>query len=1184
MDAFRWTGRGGKSRKDMIMVSFLEYREMSKRHYAAGPKRSWRRNDQLMAIRAAVAESLEARTLLSVSPVEYATIRSTYADFVLPADMAQVNIIEIMADQLSLANLRGAITAAAGTLLPDLVVVRTSDTQNTITYTSFADALGINIPAAQGAISIVGFGSRPLTLDAAQQWRLISVGATNSTTTVNLGGLMLSNGRATDNGGGVSQSYGTLRMTNVTISGNTLSSYGFPTYGGGLYLDSGIMTLTNVTISGNAASSAGPSYGGGLYVASGNSTLTDVTISENTASYSGGGLYLSSGTATLTNVMISGNTASSYGSGGGLYQSSGTSTLTNVTISGNTASYGGGLFLSSGTSTLTNVTISGNAASYGGGLYLYQYSGSLTLKNSIVARNTADAGPDLTPGGTLSGANNLIGDGTGQTSLVNGVGGNIVGTTTSPIDPMLAEGRSLGIGLSPVAGSPAIDAGDDSLIPSGVSMDIYGAARIQGARVNIGAVETVLPWMAGLTYVVNSLDDSIAVGDGKLTLREALAAANMNRVAGDALAGSYSSGDRIEFAAGLTGTILTHGQAYQILGSLTLVGPGAGQLTLDAGGNGGVVDIRGAGYDVSVSGLTVTGGNASCGGGVYSSGVHLVLDHVVISGNTAYYAGGMYLSYGTSTVTNVTISGNTASSSFAYPGYGGGLYLSSGSSTLTNVTISGNTAGGGGGLYQSSGASTLTNVTITGNAAHPSGGYGGGLYMYSGTQALKNTIVARNGARTAPDLYRSGATLSGANNLIGDGTGQTSLVNGVSGNLVGTPASPLYPQFVSMTGTDWTQWDLRLRSDSPAVNSGNNAWISPGITADIAGGPRIVGGTVDMGSSEFNAAPTDAAPGNLAARAFSPDQINLTWSDDYSSEIGFRIERATDSLFTHDLVSATVPANATSFAATALSLNTTYYFRAAAMTAQGDTPFSPAVQATLRLGDATLDGQVDLTDLTVLAGNWQSTGKTFADGDFNGDGNVDLTDLTILAGYWQTSMPAAPSAAPAVTVVVASVVENNAEPLVVAEVNEPLIASSPEAGAAQIYDQSPMSPPVPEITSAADNQAPAIHLSEVLAPPVSLVGSAAPDDTISLPAYVLSPTSTYSDDADDIIHCFLEDDRISPTTNDDPILAAADDKDDPSYRSEIPLNLSHNPFYAGPQAENPGRDLLDEMTQADLLS
>ena len=467
---------------------------------------------------------------------------------------------------------------------------------------------------------------------------------------------------------------------------------------------------------------------------------------------------------------------------------------------------------------------------------------------------------------------------------------------------------------------------------------------------------------------------------------------------------------------------------------------------------------------------------------------------MLTNGRTGESGGAVRQSYGTLRMTNVTISGNTA------PSYGGGVYQYYGTSTLTNVTISGNAASYGGGLY---------------------------LYQYSGSLTLKNTIVARNAAGTAPDLYRSagGGTVAGANSLIGDGTGQASLVNGVGGNLVGTAASPLDPQFVSMTGTDWTQWDLRLRSDSLAVNSGNNAWISPGITTDIAGGPRIVGGTVDMGSYEFNAAPTDAAPGNLVAKAFSPDQINLTWTDDYSSEIGFRIERATDSGFTQNLFSATVPADANSYAATGLSLNTTYYFRVAAMTAQGDTPFSPAVQAILRLGDATLDGQVDLTDLTVHAGNC----------------------------------------------------------------NEPVSASSPppavpQAPAADV----PTSSPVAEITATADDQAPVIHLGEVLAPPVSLIGLAAPDtvsdDKISRPDYVRSATLTYTDDAAYIIYCFSEDERIAPTAIDTPIFRADDDKDDSAYRNEIPRNIFHNTFYAGPRADNPGRELLDEITQAELLS
>ena len=48
-------------------------------------------------------------------------------------------------------------------------------------------------------------------------------------------------------------------------------------------------------------------------------------------------------------------------------------------------------------------------------------------------------------------------------------------------------------------------------------------------------------------------------------------------------------------------------------------------------------------------------------------------------------------------------------------------------------------------------------------------------------------------------------------------------------------------------------------------------------------------------------------------------------------------------------------------------------------------------------GDANHDRVVDVSDLGVLATNWQSSGKTFAQGDFNYDGNVDVTTW----GFWR---------------------------------------------------------------------------------------------------------------------------------------------------------------------------------------
>jgi hypothetical protein len=51
-------------------------------------------------------------------------------------------------------------------------------------------------------------------------------------------------------------------------------------------------------------------------------------------------------------------------------------------------------------------------------------------------------------------------------------------------------------------------------------------------------------------------------------------------------------------------------------------------------------------------------------------------------------------------------------------------------------------------------------------------------------------------------------------------------------------------------------------------------------------------------------------------------------------------------------------------------------------------------------GDATMDGNVNLSDLSVLGTNWGSTTATWAQGDFTADGNVNLSDLSILGTNW----------------------------------------------------------------------------------------------------------------------------------------------------------------------------------------
>ncbi len=290
-----------------------------------------------------------------------------------------------------------------------------------------------------------------------------------SGTTGSISGLTISDG-FTYRGGGIFNS-GTLSLSGLTISNS------FGEEGGGIF-NSGTLTISNSIISTNEAVD-----GGGIYN-SGTLTISNSTVSGNAADADvtrGGGGILNDGTLTVSNSTISGNWAGGFSSGGGI-ANSGMASISNSTISGNSSSlFGGGMF-NEGTLTVSNSTISANDGFMeGGGIRMF--AGTLHMRNSILAGNTARSGPDLFGSLTSSGYN-LIGNTEGgsgfrRSDLLN-------------IDPRLGPLRDNGgptFTHALLPGSPAIDRGHPKTDPEGFDQRGEGFPRVVGGRVDIGAFE-----------------------------------------------------------------------------------------------------------------------------------------------------------------------------------------------------------------------------------------------------------------------------------------------------------------------------------------------------------------------------------------------------------------------------------------------------------------------------------------------------------------------------------------------------------------------------------------------------------------------------------------------------------------------------------------------------------------------
>ncbi len=301
-------------------------------------------------------------------------------------------------------SIREAIIASNANPLDDLISFAGSLSGSTITLTD-------GFLTITDDVTITGPGFNDLTIsgnDASRHF-VVNDGNANTTISVTISRLTLTDGMTTANGGAIANDED-LTLDTMKIVGNTSAN------DGGAILNRNILTIISTIISNNTTGDSGGAIdndGTSVVVITGSSirnntaggaagaidndtngtlTISTSNISDNTTGTNGGAID-NGGTLTISNSTLSGNTStdSANGFGGAIQnQASGTLTITNSTLNNNSGVSSGGAIENNGTATITDSTLDGNSAADSGGA-IDNFGGTLTIVRSTLSNNSAGA-------------------------------------------------------------------------------------------------------------------------------------------------------------------------------------------------------------------------------------------------------------------------------------------------------------------------------------------------------------------------------------------------------------------------------------------------------------------------------------------------------------------------------------------------------------------------------------------------------------------------------------------------------------------------------------------------------------------------------------------------------------------------------------------------------------------------
>jgi hypothetical protein len=269
----------------------------------------------------------------------------------------------------------------------------------------------------------------------------------------------------------------------------------------------------------------------------------------------------------------------------------------------------------------------------------------------------------------------------------------------------------------------------------------------------------------------------------------------------------------------------------------------------------------------------------------------------------------------------------------------------------------------------------LGNHTLQAKATDPSGNLGSStLFTVSVADKTPPTVSITSPSNSTVLKGTVNITANAADNAGGTGVSKVEFY--VDGLLKSTDTSSPYAFSWDSTTASNASHSLTATAYDGAVPANSTTSGAVSVTVD-------------------NSSPT--TPGALSMTGNTFTSISLSWgaSTDNIGVTGYRISR-------NGNVLATTSAQTLTYTDSGLATGTSYNYSVVALDAVGNASAASSLTASTvasKIGDLNADNQVDITDLSILLSNWNTSNAV---ADINKDGTVNITDLSMMLSHWGT--------------------------------------------------------------------------------------------------------------------------------------------------------------------------------------